>query len=189
MDEHGVLDRQDKPEIEPGAWIAPGAILIGRVVILRGASVWYNCVLRADMEGAMIEVGEDTNVQDVTVVHVDENFPCRIGARVTVGHGAILHACTVEDDALIAMGATVLTGAKVGRGSIVAAGAVVTEGMTVPAGVVVAGVPAKVRRETTSEDRASLEHGWKVYRTLADLHNSGTLHSFQNSTTKRGRQD
>ena len=111
----------------------------------------------------MIEVGEDTNIQDGTVVHVDENMPCRIGARVTVGHGAILHACTVEDDAMIAMGATVLSGAKVGRGSIVAAGAVVPEGMVVPAGVVVAGVPAKVRREMTVDDRARLEHAWKVY--------------------------
>ena len=168
MGEHGVLGRLGEPRIEPGAWIAPGATLVGRVVLHRGANVWYNCVLRSDMEGAVIEVGEDTNIQDGTVVHVDENSSCRIGARVTVGHGAILHACTIEDDAMIAMGATVLTGASVGRGSIVAAGAVVPEGTVVPAGVVVAGVPAKIRRETTAEDRARIEHAWKVYRALAD---------------------
>jgi carbonic anhydrase/acetyltransferase-like protein (isoleucine patch superfamily) len=170
MGEHGISDRLEAPQIEDGAWVAPGTVLTGRIVIRRGASVWYNCVLRSDMAGATVEVGEDANIQDGTVVHVDENLPCRIGARVTVGHGAILHACTVGDDAMIAMGATVLSGATVGRGSIVAAGAVVPEGMQVPPGVIVAGVPAKVRRETTGEDRARLAHGWKTYAALRDLH-------------------
>jgi carbonic anhydrase/acetyltransferase-like protein (isoleucine patch superfamily) len=124
------------------------------------------------MEGADIEIGEDSNIQDGTVIHVDVNMPCRIGARVTVGHGAILHACTVEDEALVGMGATVLSGARVGRGSIVAAGALVPEGMTIPAGVIVAGVPAKVRREMTDDDRASLARGWKTYAGLRNLHRS-----------------
>jgi carbonic anhydrase/acetyltransferase-like protein (isoleucine patch superfamily) len=126
------------------------------------------------LDGAEIEIGEDANIQDGTVVHVDANVPCRVGARVTVGHGAILHACTVEDGAMIAMGATVLTEARIGRGSIVAAGAVVPEGMEVPPGVIAAGVPAKVRRETTDDDRARLEHAWKAYAALRDLHKSGT---------------
>ncbi len=148
MDDLGIAEKLGQPQINPEAWVAPGAILVGRVVLRRGSSVWYGCVLRSDMEGAAIEIGEDSNVQDGAVVHVDANMPCRIGARVTVGHGAILHACTIEDDAMIAMGAKVLSGAKVGRGSIVAAGAVVPEGVEIPPGVVAAGVPAKVRRET-----------------------------------------
>jgi len=180
MGEHGISDKLETPEIEDGAWVAPGAVLTGRVIVRRGASVWYNCVLRSDMEGAEIEIGEDANIQDGTVVHVDANLPCRVGARVTVGHGAILHACTVEEGAMIAMGATVLSGARVGRGSIVAAGAVVPEGMVVPAGVIVAGVPAKVRRDTTAEDRTRLEHAWKAYASLRGLHKSGTQYQFPN---------
>jgi carbonic anhydrase/acetyltransferase-like protein (isoleucine patch superfamily) len=125
------------------------------------------------MEGAVIEIGEDTSIQDGTVVHVDANTSCRVGARVTVGHGAILHACVVEDDAMIAMGATVLSGAKVGRGAIVAAGAVVPEGTEIPPGVIAAGVPAKVRRETTDADRARLDHAWRTYARLRDLHRLG----------------
>jgi carbonic anhydrase/acetyltransferase-like protein (isoleucine patch superfamily) len=166
MSENGIAEKLETPMVEEGAWVAPGAILVGRVVLRRGASVWYGCVLRSDMEGAEIEIGEDSNVQDGTVVHVDENMPCRIGARVTVGHGAVLHACIIEDDAMIAMNATVLSGAKVGRGSIVAAGAVVPEGMEIPPGVIAAGVPAKVRRETTDADRARLDHAWKTYASL-----------------------
>ncbi|MBN2265350.1 MAG: gamma carbonic anhydrase family protein [Candidatus Aminicenantes bacterium] len=173
MGEYGTDDRIETPRIENGAWVAPGAVVVGRVVLRRGASVWYNCVLRSDMAGAAIEVGEDSNIQDGTIVHVDENSPCRIGAHVTVGHGAVLHACEIEDEALIAMGATVLSGARIGRGSIVAAGAVVPEGMLVPPGVIVAGVPAKVRRETTADDRARLTHGWKAYAALRDLHKPG----------------
>ncbi|MBS1226570.1 MAG: anhydrase, partial [Candidatus Aminicenantes bacterium] len=152
MSEHGIVDKLGRPEIEEGAWVAPGAVLVGKITVRRGASVWYGCVLRSDMEGAAIDVGEDSNLQDGTVVHVDENLPCRIGARVTVGHGAILHACVIEDGAMIAMGATVLSGARVGRGSVVAAGAVVPEGMDIPPGVIAAGVPAKIRREMTEAD-------------------------------------
>jgi carbonic anhydrase/acetyltransferase-like protein (isoleucine patch superfamily) len=170
MDDLGVPKELGEPVIEEGAWVAPGAVLVGDIVVRRGASVWYGCVLRSDMEGALIEIGEDANIQDGTVVHVDENMSCRVGARVTVGHGAVLHACVVEDGAMIAMGATVLSGAKVGQGSIVAAGAVVPEGMEVPPGVIAAGVPAKVRRETTEDDRARLEHAWKTYARLRDLH-------------------
>ncbi len=174
MNEYGVVDKLEKPAIDEGAWVAPGAVLVGNVALRRGASVWYGCVLRSDMAGASIEIGEDSNIQDGTVVHVDENLPCLVGARVTVGHGAVLHACVVEDDALVAMGATVLSGARIGRGSVVAAGAVVAEGFQVPPGVIVAGVPAKVRRETTADDRARLDHGWRAYAALRDLHKWGT---------------
>jgi len=172
MGQHGIADKLGAPEIDKGAWVAPGAVLVGRIVVRKGASVWYGCVLRSDMDGASIDIGEDANIQDGTVVHVDEGMPCLIGARVTVGHGVVLHACTIEDEAMIAMGATVLSGARVGRGSIVAAGAVVPEGMQVPSGVIVTGVPAKVRRETTDTDRDRLEHAWRTYSALADLHKS-----------------
>jgi carbonic anhydrase/acetyltransferase-like protein (isoleucine patch superfamily) len=173
MSEHGIVGKLGKPEIEEGAWVAPGAVLVGKIIVRRGASVWYGCVLRSDMEGASIDVGEDSNLQDGTVVHVDENLPCRIGARVTVGHGAILHACVIEDGAMVAMGATVLSGARVGRGSVVAAGAVVPEGMDIPPGVIAAGVPAMIRREMTDADRARLDHAWRAYARLRDLHKSG----------------
>jgi carbonic anhydrase/acetyltransferase-like protein (isoleucine patch superfamily) len=174
MDDFGIAEKLEKPVIEAGAWVAPGAVLVGKIILRRGASVWYGCVLRSDMEGAVIEIGEDSNIQDGTVVHVDENLSCRVGRRVTVGHGAVLHACTIEDDAMIAMNATVLSGAKVGRGSIVAAGGVVAEGVEIPPGVIAAGVPAKVRRETTDADRARLEHAWKTYAALLALHKAGT---------------
>jgi len=189
MGEHGISDRLEAPRIEEGAWAAPGAVLIGRIIVRRGASVWYNCVLRSDMAGAEVDIGEDSNIQDGTVVHTDSDMPCRVGARVTVGHGAILHACVIEDECMIAMNATVLTGARIGRGSIVAAGAVVPEGMQVPPGVVVAGVPAKVRRETTEEDRARLTHAWKTYAALIPLHRSGTQYQFPNSPHRPGGTD
>jgi carbonic anhydrase/acetyltransferase-like protein (isoleucine patch superfamily) len=174
MDDHGIAGKIEKPVIEDGAWVAPGAVLVGRVIVRRGASVWYGCVLRSDMAGAEIEIGQDANIQDGTVVHVDENMSCRVGARTTVGHGAVLHACVIEGDAMVAMNATVLSGSKVGRGSIVAAGAVVPEGMDVPPGVIAAGIPAKVRREVTPADRERLEHAWRTYAALRDLHKSGT---------------
>jgi carbonic anhydrase/acetyltransferase-like protein (isoleucine patch superfamily) len=170
MDNLGIPKLLGKPDIDPDAWVAPGAVLVGKITVRRGANIWYGCVLRSDMEGAEIVIGEDSNIQDGTVVHVDVNMPCRVGARVTVGHGAVLHAAIVEDDALVGMGATVLSGARVGKGSVVAAGAVVPEGMEIPPGVIVAGVPARVRRELTDEDRARLAQGWRTYAALRDLH-------------------
>jgi carbonic anhydrase/acetyltransferase-like protein (isoleucine patch superfamily) len=170
MAESGIPEKLEKPSVDPEAWVAPGAVLVGRIIVRRGASIWYNCVLRSDLAGAEIVVGQDSNVQDGAVIHVDENAPCLIGDRVTVGHGAVLHAATIGDDSLIGMGAVVLSGARVGRGAIVASGAVVPEGVEIPAGVVAAGVPAKVRREVTDADRARIEHGRIVYSRLKDLH-------------------
>jgi len=170
MEEIRIPKKLEKPAVDAEAWVAPGAVLAGRITIRRGASIWYNCVLRSDLEGAEIVVGEDSNIQDGAVVHVDENLSCRIGARVTVGHGAVLHATDVGDDCLIGMGAVVLSGSKIGRGAVIAAAALVPEGMEVPPGVIAAGVPAKVRRELTEEDRIKLERGWKTYAKLRDLH-------------------
>ena len=148
------------PAVAQSAWVAPNATLVGRVTLGERASVFYGAVLRADVDS--ITIGDDTNLQDNVTMHCDAGTPASVGARVSVGHGAILHGCTVEDDCLIGMGATVLNGAVIGAGSLVAAGAVVLEGTQVPPGSLVAGVPAKVRRELSDEEkmgiRANAEH-------------------------------
>lgn len=161
------------PSVDAGAWVAPGVVLSGDVRLARGASVWFGCVLRSDIDGAPIVIGEDSNIQDGTVCHIDFGLPCRVGARVTVGHRAVLHGCTIGDDCLIGMGAVVLSGATVGAGSVIAAGAVVPEGAEVPPGVIAAGVPAKVRRDVTTRDRERLDESWRVYTRLMELHRGG----------------
>ena len=148
------------PAVAQSAWVAPNATLVGRVTLGERASVFYGAVLRTDVDS--ITIGDDTYLQDNVTMHCDAGTPASVGARVSVGHGAILHGCTVEDDCLIGMGATVLNGAVIGAGSLVAAGAVVLEGTQVPPGSLVAGVPAKVRRELSDEEkmgiRANAEH-------------------------------
>ena len=130
------------PEIDDSAFLAETAVVAGRVRLGPRVSVWFGTVVRSEVDS--ITVGADTNIQDLTVLHTDPGSPVVLGERVTVGHRAVLHGCTVEDDALIGMGAVVLNGAVVGRGAVVAAGAVVTQGMQVPEMALVAGVPAKV---------------------------------------------
>src|ERR1043166_2327992 len=145
--------------VDPQAFIAPGAWVMGDVTLGPRASVWYGCVLRADMD--RIVVGEATNIQDGSVVHVDEGKPALIGARVGVGHRVVLHGCTVEDDCLIGMGSVLLYGGHVGTGSVVAAGAVVREGMVVPPGSLVMGVPARVVRHVDDGLRARIRGTWE----------------------------
>lgn len=132
------------PAIAPDAWGTPGAAVIGDVEIGAATGLFYGAVLRAGMES--ITAGTGSNVQDTAVVHADPGFPVRIGNHVSIGRGAVLHGCTVEDGALIGMNAAGLKGAVVGKGSLVAANALVPEGMQVPPGSLVAGVPAEVRR-------------------------------------------
>jgi carbonic anhydrase/acetyltransferase-like protein (isoleucine patch superfamily) len=170
MSSEGFVDVLGAPSVHPEAWVAPGAHLIGDVRVHRGASVWFNCALRSDLARAEIEIGEDSNIQDGAVVHIDFDMPCRVGKRVTVGHGAVLHATLVGDDCLVGMGAVLLSGSKIGAGSIVAAGAVVPEGAEIPPGVIVAGVPAKVRRECTEKDAKRIDESWRVYTKLVALH-------------------
>lgn len=131
------------PEIDRSVHLADDAIVAGRVHLAAGASLWFGVVVRSEVD--VITIGRDTNLQDGVVAHADPGFPLTVGARVTVGHRAVIHGCTIGDDALIGMGAVVLNGAVVGEGAVVAAGAVVTEGSEVPPGAVVVGVPAKVR--------------------------------------------
>lgn len=154
-----------EPEVSESAWVASGATLIGSVTIGARSSVWFTTVLRGD--GDRIVVGEDSNLQDGVVVHADPGFPVSVGDRVSVGHRAVLHGCTVDDDALIGMGSVVLNGAHVGQGSLVAAGAIVLEGTTVPPGALVAGVPAKVRRQLTDEEAAGVQFNAAAYVLLA----------------------
>jgi len=156
------------PGIAPGAWIAPTAAVIGDVEIGSAAGIFYGAVLRADMES--ITVGAGSNVQDTAVVHADPGFPARIGNHVSIGHGAVLHGCTVEDGALIGMNATVLNGAVVGAGSLVAANALVLEGTEIPPGSLAAGVPAKVRRPLTAEEIEHCRQNAATYVALARQH-------------------
>jgi carbonic anhydrase/acetyltransferase-like protein (isoleucine patch superfamily) len=130
------------PALADDAFVASTAVVAGKVTLAARASVWYGCVLRAEIEP--ITIGESSNVQDLSVVHTDPGSPVVVGDRVTVGHRVVLHGCTVEDDVLVGMGAVVMNGAVIGAGSVVAAGAVVTAGTQVPPNSLVAGVPAKV---------------------------------------------
>ena len=156
------------PAVPDSAWVAPNATLVGGVTLGERASVFYGAVLRADV--AAITIGDDTNLQDNVTMHCDRGVPTTVGARVSVGHGAILHGCTVEDDCLIGMGSTILNGAIIGAGSLVAAGAVVLEGAVVPPGSLVAGVPAKVRRELTDDERAGIRENGERYLSISAAH-------------------
>jgi carbonic anhydrase/acetyltransferase-like protein (isoleucine patch superfamily) len=153
------------------AWVAPGARVIGRVVLEAGASVWFNAVLRGDNE--TITVGSGSNVQDGCVCHTDLGFPLTIAADCTIGHAAILHGCTIGEGSLVGMGATVLNGAVIGSGVLVGAGALVTEGKQIPDGVLVVGRPAKVVRALTPEEIAGLRRSAAGYRANAARFRAG----------------
>ncbi|MFJ8185326.1 gamma carbonic anhydrase family protein [Streptomyces sp. NPDC096105] len=157
-----------EPRIDEGVFVAPTASVIGDVTLRAGASVWYGAVLRGDVES--IAVGADSNVQDNCTLHADPGFPVTVGERVSIGHNAVVHGAAVGDDCLIGMGATVLNGAVIGAGSLVAAQALVPQGMRVPPGSLVAGVPAKVRRELTPEEREGLTLNGTMYAELAKAH-------------------
>lgn len=140
------------PNIHPTAWVAPGAILRGDVTLGEKVNIWYNAVLRADQEAIII--GDNSNVQDNCVLHGDPGNDIVIGKNVTVGHGAILHGCTIEDGSLIGMNAVVLDNTVIGAGSVVGAGAVVGSGQTIPPRSLVLGVPGKVKKTLTEEESA-----------------------------------
>lgn len=156
------------PQLHPQSWLAPNATLIGQVVLAAGASAWYGAILRAEAE--LIEIGAGTNVQDGVTIHVDPGFPVCVGAGVSIGHNAVLHGCTVEDDSLIGMGAVVLNGANIGAGSLIAAGAVVPQGAMIPPRSMVAGVPGKVRRELSEDELSNIRKNALVYQQLVELH-------------------
>ncbi|WP_415402991.1 gamma carbonic anhydrase family protein [Tateyamaria sp. SN3-11] len=134
-----------RPNIYSDTWVAPDANLIGQVVLEEGASVWFGCTIRADHEE--IRIGAGTNVQENCVMHIDAGFPLTIGVGCTIGHKVMLHGCTIGENSLIGMGATVLNGARIGKNCLIGAGALITEGKEIPDGSLVMGVPGKVVRD------------------------------------------
>lgn len=159
------------PRIDPTAFLARGAIVLGDVAVGPDSSLWYQTVVRGDTE--RIAIGSASNIQDLCMVHADPGFPCLVGDRVTVGHRAILHGCIIEDGCMIGMGAILLNGCRIGAGSLVGAGALVPEGMVVPPGSLVLGVPGKVVRPLTEQASERIDHAWKHYVEQARLHRSG----------------
>ena len=159
----GALDQQldrflrQKPRLGKNVFIAKTATVVGDVTLGACSSVWYGAVLRGDIN--RIVVGHHSNIQDNAVLHLADDFPCALGNWVTVGHGAIVHACRVGDECLVGMGAVILDGAVIGRQSLIGAKALVTQGMKIPPGSLVLGAPAKVVRKLTKAERAGLK-GW-----------------------------
>ena len=156
------------PKIDSTAWVAPNATLVGAVTLDPHSSIFYGAVLRADNDS--IRIGAGSNIQDNVSMHVDAGLPLTVGSRVSVGHGAVLHGCTIEDDCLIGMGATVLNGAVVGAGTLIAAGAVVLEFTAIPGGSLVAGVPAKVVRQLSEDESLGLIENARSYAELSHKH-------------------
>ncbi|MFJ4039005.1 gamma carbonic anhydrase family protein [Microbacterium sp. NPDC090007] len=149
------------PVVHETAFVASGARIVGDVTLSMGASVWYNAVLRGD--SAAISIGPRSNLQDNVSVHVDADHAAIIGADVSVGHNAVVHGCTIGDGSLVGMGCVILSGAEIGAGCLIAGGAVVLENTVVPEGSLVAGVPAKVRRALTAEERSRLLRNAEIY--------------------------
>ncbi|MFI6762939.1 gamma carbonic anhydrase family protein [Micromonospora sp. NPDC050417] len=143
------------PVIDPDAFVAPTAVVVGNVNVGANASVWYHAVLRS--ESSPIVIGPESNIQDNCTVHADPEYPVYVGTGVSVGHGAVIHGCVIGDGALVGMGATVLNGADIGARSLVAAHALVPQGLKVPSESLVTGVPARVRRKLTREELGLIE--------------------------------
>jgi carbonic anhydrase/acetyltransferase-like protein (isoleucine patch superfamily) len=159
------------PSVHPTAFVHEHAIVIGNVSLGARVSVWPTAVIRGDSDA--ITIGDDSNIQDGSVIHADEGVPTTIGKRVAIGHRAIVHGSTIEDDCLIAMGAILLNGVHVGTGSIVAAGAMCPEGMKIPPNSLALGIPARVVREIRSEERERIKHTVSSYIQLQAEHRSG----------------
>ena len=158
------------PKIDPSAYIAEGATVIGAVDLKRDVSIWHSAVLRGDINS--ITIGEGSNIQDGSVVHLADDFGVSIGKYVTVGHSAVIHACTIQDECLIGMNATILDGAIIGKQSIIGANALITKGTQIPEGSLVLGSPAKVVRTLTKEERLSIKPWAEKYIITAQFHKS-----------------
>ena len=157
-----------KPQIDPTAYVSPQAVVIGDVRLAARTSIWPTAVLRGDIN--FIEIGEGSNIQDGSIVHLADDLPVRVGKLVTVGHRAVLHACVVEDECLIGMGATILDGAVIGKGSIIGSHALVTKGTQIPPGSMVMGMPAKVVRPLRPEEIAGIRVWANHYIDLAPIY-------------------
>ncbi len=164
-----------RPElVDPSVFIAPGAIVLGDVTMAAESSVWFNAVVRGDTDS--IRIGRQSNVQDLAVIHCDEGVPCTIGDRVTLGHAAIVHGATLEDDCLIGIRAVVMNGARIGAGSLIAVGALITEGVEIPPGSLVMGVPGKVIRQITERDLERIRHAASHYVGAAKAYREAGIH-------------
>ncbi|MHA1608163.1 MAG: gamma carbonic anhydrase family protein [Candidatus Freyarchaeota archaeon] len=157
--------RGKTPQIDPSAFIAPNATIIGNVRVLRDASIWFSAVLRGDLE--LIEIGERTNIQDNVTIHADPGCPCRIGNDVIVGHNSVLHGCTIGNNVVVGMGSVILNGAKIGDGSIVGAGTVITERKEFPPNSLIVGNPAILKKQLSPEVIARIKMGAEIYVQLA----------------------
>ena len=157
--------------IHPSAFIHSTAVVLGDVTLGKRVSIWPTAVLRGDSDA--IVIGEDCNVQDGSIIHADEGIPTHIGNRVAIGHRAIVHGSTIADDVLIAMGAVLLNGVQVGSGSIIGAGAVLPEGKRIPENSLVIGVPGRIVRQTTSDERERIKHTVQAYLELSEQHRKG----------------
>jgi gamma-carbonic anhydrase len=154
------------PNVAPSAYVDPSAQVIGDVAIGARSSIWCNATLRGDINH--IHIGDDSNVQDNSVLHVDYGeFPLHIGDRVTAGHSVVLHGCIIEDECLIGIGAIILNGARIGKGSVIAAGALIAEGVAIPPNSLVMGVPGKIRREVNAAERERFHLNWQHYVSLS----------------------
>lgn len=152
------------PRLHPTAWVAPGAIIVGDVALEEESSIWYGAILRGDIN--RIIIGPRSNVQDNAVIHLDAAYPTIMGELVTVGHSAIVHACQIDDEVLVGMGAIVLDGAEVGPRSIIGANALVTLGMKIPSGSLVLGSPAKIVRQLSSQEQKGISRwAWSYVQT------------------------
>ncbi|GGK61586.1 gamma carbonic anhydrase family protein [Nocardia camponoti] len=160
------------PTIDETAWLAPNATVIGQVTLGPEVGIWYNAVVRGDVEG--ITLGARTNIQDGCALHADPGFPLTVGSGVSVGHNAILHGCTVGDDVLVGMGATVLNGAVIGSGSLIAANALIPQGAVIPPNSLVAGVPGKVRRELSEDELNGIKLNAAGYVHNISVHRGAT---------------
>ena len=155
----------DNKKIHENTYIFSGSVIVGDVTIGENTSIWYNAVLRADAD--KINIGKYSNIQDNATVHVDKGFPVNIGDNVTIGHGAIIHGCSIDDNCIIGMGAIVLNGAKIGRNCIIGAGTLVPGGKEIPDGSVAFGNPVKIHRQVTEDDIAHIQENALEYISLA----------------------
>ena len=143
------------PKVDPDSWIAPNATLIGQVEVAKGASIWWNCTVRGDTD--LLSVGENSNIQDNSVLHTDPGIPMVVGKNVTVGHRVILHGCTIGDNTLIGMGSTLLNGSVIGKNCLIGANTLIPEGKVIPDRSLVVGLPGRIVRELTDEEVANLQ--------------------------------
>jgi carbonic anhydrase/acetyltransferase-like protein (isoleucine patch superfamily) len=153
------------PQLGRDVFVAEGARLVGDVTVGDGSSIWFNCVLRGDIN--RVEIGHHTNIQDGSICHVADDHACRVGNYVTVGHGVVLHGCAVDDEVLVGMGAVVMNGVRIGTQSIIGAGALLTEGLQVPAGSLVYGAPARVISRLGEKERAQIRRWAEKYGRVA----------------------